>query len=126
MRHLRCVRAGMSKGFIKRPVPERLKVHTVQTLLHIFGCIENYVNNECSHVITCKYVITCFTLFFSSYILGFTGIDSEYEKPDSPELVLKTGVLTVNECIQQVVDLLKDQVRMSMHKFISIQILDSL
>lgn len=45
------------------------------------------------------------------YFLGFTGIDSEYEKPDSPVLVLKTGELTVNDCIQQVVDLLKDQVR---------------
>ncbi|XP_036428918.1 bifunctional 3'-phosphoadenosine 5'-phosphosulfate synthase 2b isoform X1 [Colossoma macropomum] len=42
-------------------------------------------------------------------IKGFTGIDSEYEKPDSPELVLKTGELTVNECIQQLVELLKDQ-----------------
>ncbi|KAI4893557.1 hypothetical protein NFI96_021356, partial [Prochilodus magdalenae] len=42
-------------------------------------------------------------------IKGFTGIDSEYEKPDCPELVLKTGELTVNECIQQLVDLLKDQ-----------------
>ncbi|XP_017338528.1 bifunctional 3'-phosphoadenosine 5'-phosphosulfate synthase 2b isoform X1 [Ictalurus punctatus] len=42
-------------------------------------------------------------------IKGFTGIDSEYEKPDSPELILKTGELTVNECIQQVVDLLKEQ-----------------
>uniref|UniRef100_A0AAY4DA63 Uncharacterized protein n=1 Tax=Denticeps clupeoides TaxID=299321 RepID=A0AAY4DA63_9TELE len=43
-------------------------------------------------------------------IKGFTGIDSEYEKPDSPELVLKTGELTVNECIEQVVELLKNEV----------------
>lgn len=42
-------------------------------------------------------------------IKGFTGIDSDYERPDAPELVLKTGELTVNECIQQVVDLLKVQ-----------------
>ncbi|XP_073722903.1 bifunctional 3'-phosphoadenosine 5'-phosphosulfate synthase 2b [Misgurnus anguillicaudatus] len=41
-------------------------------------------------------------------IKGFTGIDSEYEKPESPELVLKTGELTVNECIHQVVELLKE------------------
>lgn len=46
------------------------------------------------------------------YSLGFTGIDSEYEKPDSPELVLKTGELSVNECIQQVVDLLSNKVWM--------------
>uniref|UniRef100_A0A673KH21 Bifunctional 3'-phosphoadenosine 5'-phosphosulfate synthase 2-like n=1 Tax=Sinocyclocheilus rhinocerous TaxID=307959 RepID=A0A673KH21_9TELE len=42
-------------------------------------------------------------------IKGFTGIDSEYECPDAPKLILKTGELTVNECIQQLVDLLKEQ-----------------
>lgn len=42
-------------------------------------------------------------------IKGFTGIDSDYEKPEAPELVLKTGELTVNDCIHQVVDLLKEQ-----------------
>ncbi|XP_030424151.1 bifunctional 3'-phosphoadenosine 5'-phosphosulfate synthase 2 isoform X2 [Gopherus evgoodei] len=42
-------------------------------------------------------------------IKGFTGIDSEYEKPESPELVLKTNIATVSECIQQVVELLQAQ-----------------
>ncbi|MGH0139373.1 UNVERIFIED_CONTAM: hypothetical protein FKN15_031230 [Acipenser sinensis] len=42
-------------------------------------------------------------------IKGFTGIDSEYEKPEAPELVLKTGQATVNECIQQLVGLLQEQ-----------------
>ncbi|XP_062319766.1 bifunctional 3'-phosphoadenosine 5'-phosphosulfate synthase 2-like [Osmerus eperlanus] len=42
-------------------------------------------------------------------IKGFTGIDSEYEHPNTPDLVLKTGDLTVNECIQQVVELLREQ-----------------
>ncbi|RXM34660.1 Bifunctional 3'-phosphoadenosine 5'-phosphosulfate synthase 2 [Acipenser ruthenus] len=42
-------------------------------------------------------------------IKGFTGIDSEYEKPEAPELVLKTGQVTVNECIQQLVGLLQEQ-----------------
>uniref|UniRef100_A0A671QSF4 Bifunctional 3'-phosphoadenosine 5'-phosphosulfate synthase 2-like n=1 Tax=Sinocyclocheilus anshuiensis TaxID=1608454 RepID=A0A671QSF4_9TELE len=49
-------------------------------------------------------------------IKGFTGIDSDYEKPEAPELVLKTGELTVNDCIQELVDLLKEQVG---HSFIS-------
>ncbi|XP_063076836.1 bifunctional 3'-phosphoadenosine 5'-phosphosulfate synthase 2b [Engraulis encrasicolus] len=40
-------------------------------------------------------------------IKGFTGIDSGYEKPETPDLVLKTGELTINECIEQVVELLK-------------------
>lgn len=42
---------------------------------------------------------------------GFTGIDSEYEKPEAPELVLKTDTCSVNECIQQLVDLLQERVR---------------
>ncbi|KAG8552400.1 hypothetical protein GDO81_004516 [Engystomops pustulosus] len=42
-------------------------------------------------------------------IKGFTGIDSEYEKPDAPELVLKTNVYSVNECIQQIVELLQER-----------------
>uniref|UniRef100_A0A8C1UJL9 3'-phosphoadenosine 5'-phosphosulfate synthase 2b n=1 Tax=Cyprinus carpio TaxID=7962 RepID=A0A8C1UJL9_CYPCA len=51
-------------------------------------------------------------------IKGFTGIDSDYEKPEAPELVLKTGELTVNDCIQQLVDLLKEQVGHSFIKWI--------
>ncbi|XP_020830619.1 bifunctional 3'-phosphoadenosine 5'-phosphosulfate synthase 2 [Phascolarctos cinereus] len=42
-------------------------------------------------------------------IKGFTGIDSEYEKPETPELVVKTNLSTVSDCVQQVVDLLQEQ-----------------
>nr|XP_032658133.1 bifunctional 3'-phosphoadenosine 5'-phosphosulfate synthase 1 [Chelonoidis abingdonii] len=45
-------------------------------------------------------------------IKGFTGIDSEYEKPEAPELVLKTDSCGVNDCIQQVVELLQERVDM--------------
>lgn len=45
------------------------------------------------------------------FLSGFTGIDSEYEKPEAPELVLKTDSCSVNECIQQLVDLLQERVR---------------
>lgn len=41
--------------------------------------------------------------------VGFTGIDSEYEKPEASELVLKTNIASVSECIQQVVELLQAQ-----------------
>ncbi|KAM4702676.1 bifunctional 3'-phosphoadenosine 5'-phosphosulfate synthase 2 [Rhinophrynus dorsalis] len=41
-------------------------------------------------------------------IKGFTGIDSEYEKPEAPELVLKTNIHSVNECIHQIVELLQE------------------
>ncbi|ERE90809.1 bifunctional 3'-phosphoadenosine 5'-phosphosulfate synthase 2-like protein [Cricetulus griseus] len=40
---------------------------------------------------------------------GFTGIDSEYEKPEAPELVLKTDSCDVNDCVQQVVELLQER-----------------
>uniref|UniRef100_A0A9J8B799 3'-phosphoadenosine 5'-phosphosulfate synthase 2b n=1 Tax=Cyprinus carpio carpio TaxID=630221 RepID=A0A9J8B799_CYPCA len=63
--------------------------------------------------------LVCITSFISPFTkktfiylfdnVGFTGIDSDYEKPEAPELVLKTGELTVNDCIQQLVDLLKEQ-----------------
>uniref|UniRef100_T1DDF6 Bifunctional 3'-phosphoadenosine 5'-phosphosulfate synthase 2-like protein n=1 Tax=Crotalus horridus TaxID=35024 RepID=T1DDF6_CROHD len=42
-------------------------------------------------------------------IKGFTGIDSEYDKPETPELVLKTNIFSVTECIQAIVELLQEQ-----------------
>ncbi|XP_015746960.1 bifunctional 3'-phosphoadenosine 5'-phosphosulfate synthase 2 isoform X1 [Python bivittatus] len=42
-------------------------------------------------------------------IKGFTGIDSGYEKPEVPELVLKTNIFSVTECIQTIVELLQEQ-----------------
>lgn len=44
------------------------------------------------------------------FLTGFTGIDSQYERPEAAELVLKTGELSVNECIHQLLELLRDQV----------------
>ncbi|XP_046312767.1 bifunctional 3'-phosphoadenosine 5'-phosphosulfate synthase 2 isoform X4 [Marmota monax] len=42
-------------------------------------------------------------------IKGFTGIDSDYEKPETPECVLKTNLSSVIDCVQQVVELLQEQ-----------------
>ena len=41
-------------------------------------------------------------------ISDFTGIDSPYEAPLNPELVLDTGELSVEECVQRIVALLED------------------
>ncbi|CAH2322159.1 bifunctional 3 -phosphoadenosine 5 -phosphosulfate synthase 2 isoform X2 [Pelobates cultripes] len=41
-------------------------------------------------------------------IKGFTGIDAEYEKPEAPELVLKTNIHSVIDCIHQIVELLQE------------------
>ena len=40
-------------------------------------------------------------------IKGFTGIDDPYEPPLNPELVLKTADLSVQQCVDKCVDLLK-------------------
>uniref|UniRef100_A0A8C5AFR4 sulfate adenylyltransferase n=1 Tax=Gadus morhua TaxID=8049 RepID=A0A8C5AFR4_GADMO len=59
--------------------------------------------------------LVCITSFISPFDLfcvplqGFTGIDSLYESPEASDLVLKTGELTVNECIDQVLELLREQ-----------------
>uniref|UniRef100_A0A671WZG1 3'-phosphoadenosine 5'-phosphosulfate synthase 1 n=1 Tax=Sparus aurata TaxID=8175 RepID=A0A671WZG1_SPAAU len=54
--------------------------------------------------------LVCIASFISPYSrVSFTGIDSEYEKPEAPELVLKTDTCSVNECIQQLVDLLQER-----------------
>jgi len=41
-------------------------------------------------------------------IPDFTGIDSPYEEPLNPELILDTQALTVAECVQMVVALLEE------------------
>ena len=43
-------------------------------------------------------------------IKGFTGIDAPFEPPENPDLVLKAGETSVNECVQQIVDLLTEEV----------------
>ncbi|XP_063228188.1 bifunctional 3'-phosphoadenosine 5'-phosphosulfate synthase isoform X2 [Bacillus rossius redtenbacheri] len=40
-------------------------------------------------------------------IKGFTGVDQAYEKPDSPDLVVKTVGVTVEESTMQVIDFLE-------------------
>ena len=52
------------------------------------------------------------SLFHSTILLpsGFTGIDAEYEAPIKPDLVLKAGEWSEDECVQKVVDLLRSNV----------------
>lgn len=39
-------------------------------------------------------------------IKQFTGIDAPYEEPENPEIILDTDKFTVNECAQEVIDVL--------------------
>ena len=41
-------------------------------------------------------------------IAEFTGITSPYEEPESPELTVATGIHSVDECVAQVMQVLKD------------------
>lgn len=36
-------------------------------------------------------------------IRDFTGISSPYEEPDKPELVIDTGRLSLDQCVDQVI-----------------------
>jgi len=40
-------------------------------------------------------------------IKGFTGIDQPYEAPETPELTINTENKTVDECVQQIVEILQ-------------------
>ena len=41
-------------------------------------------------------------------IAEFTGISSPYEEPESPELTVATGTQSIEECVAQVMQVLKD------------------
>ena len=41
-------------------------------------------------------------------IKDFTGIDDPYEEPEDPELILDTDVMSVEECVQKVLDKLEE------------------
>ena len=43
----------------------------------------------------------------SGEIKEFTGISSPYEEPETPELVIETDALSIDESVQKVLDLLK-------------------
>ena len=41
---------------------------------------------------------------------NFTGIDSDYEVPENPELILKTDELSITEAADKLVDLIKSEI----------------
>ncbi|CAH1793731.1 unnamed protein product [Owenia fusiformis] len=42
-------------------------------------------------------------------IKGFTGIDNPYEPPSKPELNIKAGASSIDECVQEVVKMLQEE-----------------
>ena len=45
----------------------------------------------------------------SGEIPNFTGINSPYEEPENPALVLDTSKLTINECLKIIIDYLEEK-----------------
>lgn len=43
----------------------------------------------------------------SGEIKNFTGIDSEYEVPENPEVVLDTSVMSIEDCADGIINYLK-------------------
>ncbi|RUM41148.1 MAG: adenylyl-sulfate kinase [Desulfurobacterium sp.] len=42
-------------------------------------------------------------------IKNFTGIDDPYEEPESPEVVVETDKMNVNECVEKIISYLKER-----------------
>jgi adenylylsulfate kinase-like enzyme len=45
----------------------------------------------------------------SGELRGFTGIDSKYEEPENPDLILNAGQETENECVQRLLRFLYEK-----------------
>jgi hypothetical protein len=82
------VKNEMSEAYTRKPVKELSRVW-LQNFLKILQ-LEN-----------------CFL----SSVIDFTGIDSPYETPIQAHLSLRTGETSIEECTQQLVDLLVNYVR---------------
>ena len=44
----------------------------------------------------------------SGEITSFTGVSAPYEEPENPEIIIETSQYTIEECVQQVMNYLKD------------------
>jgi len=50
-------------------------------------------------------------IWYTFHCPGFTGVDSVYEAPSNPDLVLKAGAWSVSECVEHVINMLEKHVR---------------
>ena len=55
-------------------------------------------------------------------IKGFTGIDQSYEEPMNCELVIRSGDMSVDECVQSVISLLQQRVCLSVSLSLSLSL----
>jgi len=59
-------------------------------------------------------------------IKGFTGIDQSYEEPVNCELVIRSGEMSVDECVQSVICLLQQRVCPSLPVCFYVELLPAL
>ena len=78
---------------------------------YMYMYMHMYVHHNCIHVqCTCIYHSVHISPMWMFLPVGFTGIDSAYEAPLNPDLVLKAGEKSVQDCVEEVVEMLADKV----------------
>lgn len=96
----RFVRNEMWRDCTRRPEPEKSKVRVISMeTTSLTGCV--------------SVSFSCFMWIWT--VVGFTGVDQAYEAPDNPEVVLKAGKDTVDECVQNIITHLVDIVSTARH-----------
>ncbi|EPY81187.1 bifunctional 3-phosphoadenosine 5-phosphosulfate synthase 1 [Camelus ferus] len=103
------IRQGLNKNLGFSPEDREENVRRIAEVAKLFAdaglvCITSFISPY-----TQRDVKGLYKKARAGEIKGFTGIDSEYEKPEAPELVLKTDSCDVNDCVQQVVELLQER-----------------
>ncbi|XP_025083628.1 bifunctional 3'-phosphoadenosine 5'-phosphosulfate synthase-like isoform X3 [Pomacea canaliculata] len=73
--------------------------------LHFFECYVNTPIGICEQ----RDVKGLYKKAREGKIKGFTGVDQAYEPPVKPEITLKAGELTVDECVQDIVTMLMEE-----------------
>jgi adenylylsulfate kinase len=48
-----------------------------------------------------------YAMHADDYFTGLTGIDDPYEEPTNPELVVETDIKSVDECVNDIINLIK-------------------
>ncbi|XP_050393584.1 bifunctional 3'-phosphoadenosine 5'-phosphosulfate synthase isoform X2 [Patella vulgata] len=76
-----------------------------QAGLNFFECYVNTPINICEE----RDVKGLYKKARAGQIKGFTGVDAAYEIPDNPDVTLKAGHVSVDECVQEVVTILTER-----------------
>ncbi|KAK7930502.1 hypothetical protein WMY93_006897 [Mugilogobius chulae] len=123
------IRQGLNKNLGFSPEDREENIRRIAEVARLFAdaglvCITSFISPYSRDRLNARKIHEATGLPFYEVFIdapldvvnSFTGIDSEYEKPEAPELVLKTDSCSVNECIQQLVDLLQERNKLDLAK----------